>query len=329
MQMRALMLQQAGDGVSATIDEHVDMARLPEGDVLVAVDCSTLNYKDGLILKGVGRLVRVYPHVPGVDFAGIVLESAHSAFKPGDPVILTGWRVGEMQWGGYATHARVRGDWLVPLPAGLSLRQSMAIGTAGFTAMLALMALQERGLRPDDGPVLVTGAAGGVGSIATVLLARAGFHVTCLTGRADQADYLRHLGASEIVGREGVEGPGKPLESERWAACVDAVGGAPLARILAQLRHGGAVAAIGNAAGNSVPASILPFLLRGVALLGIDSVLCPQPRRQAAWARLVQELPLPLLDEMTSLASLEDLPALADAILAGQVRGRVVIDPNR
>jgi acrylyl-CoA reductase (NADPH) len=327
--VRALVLEQGEGGVGAEVRD-VPEDLLPEGDVLVAVDWSTLNYKDGMVVKGLGRLVRDYPHVPGVDFAGTVVESAHAGWKPGGEVVLTGWRVGELRWGGYATRARVRGDWLVPLPAGLTARRAMAVGTAGLTAMLAIMALEEHGLEPGAGEVLVTGAAGGVGSVAVALLARLGHRVVASTGRAGLGDYLRGLGAEAVIDRAELAEPSRrPLESERWAGCVDAVGGATLARVLGQLRYRAALAAVGNAGGVGFEASVLPFLLRGVNLLGIDSVLCPIPRRQEAWRRIAETLPMDLLDGMTEEAGLGDVPRLADEILKGGVRGRVVIDPSR
>ncbi|EPX85786.1 putative quinone oxidoreductase, YhdH/YhfP family [Rubellimicrobium thermophilum DSM 16684] len=322
----ALVLRKDESGPHLAIEE-VEDDRLPEGEVTVAVRHSTLNYKDGLCLTAQGGLVRSFPHVPGIDFAGIVEESSDPRWKPGDAVILTGWRVGETRWGGYATRARVRADWLVRLPEGMDLRRSMAIGTAGLTAMLALMALEDHGLMPGQGPVLVTGAAGGVGSIALALLARAGHEAVAVTGRPDQEAYLRSLGASRIVPRGELDHTvPKPLESETWAGCIDAVGGAMLARILGQLRHGASVAAVGNAGGLTVPASIIPFLLRGVNLLGIDSAQAPIPRREAAWTRLARDLDPALIDSMTQTATLADLPALAPAILRGAVRGRVVVD---
>ncbi|WP_207477757.1 MDR family oxidoreductase [Arenibaculum pallidiluteum] len=327
--VRALVLDEADGKVSASVQEVAE-DRLPEGDVTIAVEWSTLNYKDGMIVKGLGRLVRSYPHVPGVDLAGRVIESRHPDWQPGDAVVLTGWRVGELRWGGYAARARVRGEWLVPLPAGLTSRQAMAVGTAGFTAMLAIMELERRGLTPEAGEVLVTGAAGGVGSIATALLSRLGYAVAASTGRAEQHDYLRRLGARTIIERAEIAEPSrKPLESERWAACIDAVGGAMLARVLGQLRHGGALAAVGNAGGVSFEASVLPFLLRGVAVLGIDSVVRPIPDRLEAWRRIAASLPLDLLDSLTEEAGLGDLDRLAGEILKGRVRGRVVIDPQR
>ncbi len=323
---RALVLHEEGGKVTPHIQD-VEDARLPEGEVTVAVEYSTLNYKDGMILQGIGRLVRKYPHVPGVDFAGTVAQSVSPAFVPGDPVILTGWRVGENQWGGYAGKARVKASYLVKLPAGLSLKQAMALGTAGFTAMLAVMALEEHGLKPGAGDVLVTGAGGGVGSVAIAVLAALGHHVTASTGRAALHDYLRELGAAAIIDRADLaKVPPRPLDSERWAGAIDAVGGTTLATILTQLRYHASVAACGLTGGSDVPASVIPFLLRGVNLLGIDSVMCPIGRREEAWARLARDLPLPRLDAMTETVSLSALPELARRILNGEVRGRVVVD---
>jgi acrylyl-CoA reductase (NADPH) len=329
-QFRALLLQEAEGKVAAAV-EALDYDRLPAGDVTVRVEYSTLNYKDGMILGGLGRLVRHYPHVPGIDFAGTVEASDNPAWKPGDKVILTGWRVGEVWWGGYAQMARVKGEWLVPLPDGLSSRQAMALGTAGLTAMLAVMAIEDHGLSPDQGgEVLVTGAAGGLGSVATAILARRGYGVAASTGRADQHDYLKRLGASVLVDRaELAGGAAKPLLAERWAGCVDSVGGPTLAHVLASLRLHGAVASCGNAGGVELNTTVLPLLLRGIAVLGIDSAQCPTPRRLQAWRRLAAEMPLDLLEEMTSEIALADLPTEGARILKGQVRGRVVVDVNR
>lgn len=324
----ALLLERDADGTArAALREMPDTA-LPAGEVTVAVAHSTLNYKDGLCLSpSGGGLVRQYPHVAGIDFAGTVEASDDPRYRPGDRVILTGWRVGETHWGGYATRARVRADWLVPLPAGLSLRQAMAIGTAGLTAALAVQALEDHGLAPSDAEVLVTGAAGGVGSVAVALLAALGYRVAAVTGRAEQAGYLTGLGASRIVPRaELAETVKRPLESETWAGCIDAVGGAMLARVLGQMRYGASVAAVGLAGGAALPATVIPFLLRGVNLLGIDSVMCPTATRLRAWDRLARDLPLAQLDAMTVPARLADLPDLGAAILRGEVRGRVVVD---
>jgi acrylyl-CoA reductase (NADPH) len=325
---KALVLRKDGDRVQAAV-EQLDEAQLPEGDVTIAVEHSTLNYKDGLIIGNKAPLVRSYPHVPGIDLAGRVIESRHGGFKPGDPVVLTGWGVGERHWGGHAERARLKGEWLVPLPDGWSTRQAMAVGTAGFTAMLAIMALEEHGLEPGRGEVLVTGGAGGVGSIAIAVLARLGHQVTVSTGRPETHDYLRLLGATTVIDRAELSEPAsRPLEAARFAGCVDAVGGTTLARVLGQLRQGCSVAAVGNAGGNELRATVLPFLLRGVNLLGIDSVYCPMERRKLAWQRLARDLELPTLDDMIETARLEELPRLSGAILAGQVRGRVVVDPT-
>jgi acrylyl-CoA reductase (NADPH) len=326
---RALVLREREVGkVASTIEDLAEDA-LPPGDVTVAVQYSTLNYKDGLILQGLGRLVRKYPHVPGIDFAGTVETSASPEFKPGDPVLLTGWRVGELHWGGYAQKARAKAGQLVRLPDGLSAKRAMAIGTAGFTAMLAVMALEDHGLSPDKGDVLVTGAAGGVGSVAVAVLAKLGYRVAASTGRAETHDYLRGLGAAEIVDRATLaQPPAKPLEAERWAGAVDAVGSITLATILTQLKYGGSVAACGLAGGNDLPTTVIPFLLRGVNLLGIDSVMAPVERRRKAWERLVRDLPMDKLDAMIETVPLADLPGLAPKILKGGIRGRVVVDVN-
>lgn len=317
-------------GLASAAVEQIDLDQLPEGNVTVAVDYSTVNYKDGLCLspKG-GGLVRNYPHIPGIDFAGTVEASEDDRYKPGDKVVLTGWRVGEAYWGGYTQKARVKADWLVPLPAGLDTRQAMAVGTAGFTAMLAVMALEDHGMKPGQGPVLVTGAAGGVGSVATAILANLGYEVAGVTGRPETEEYLRSLGATQIVARDELnETVKRPLESETWAGCVDAVGGEMLARVLGQMKYGGSVAAVGLAGGAGLPATVIPFLLRGVNLLGIDSVMQPYDNRVRAWERLATDLPLDKLEAMVKPAVLSDLPQLGADILKGQVQGRVVVDVN-
>ncbi len=328
MGFKALMLRQDADGQAKAVIEEIEDSALPAGDVTVEVDHSTLNYKDGLCLspKG-GGLVRSYPHVAGIDFAGTVLASDDARYAPGDRVVLTGWRVGEVHWGGYAQRARVRGDWLVPLPAGLDTRQAMAVGTAGLTAMLAVMALEDHGLKPGNGPVLVTGAAGGVGSVTVALLAALGHEVAAVTGRPETTDYLTGLGAARIVPRADLaETVKRPLEAETWAGCVDAVGGAMLARVLGQMRYGASVAAVGLAGGAALPATVIPFLLRGVNLLGIDSVMQPREARIRAWDRLARDLPMAKLEAMVQPARLEDVPGLGADILQGQVRGRVVVN---
>ncbi len=325
---KALVLDEKDGKVSSSI-RNLDEADLPPGEVTVAVEYSTLNYKDGMILQGLGRLVRKYPHVPGVDFAGRVEASNHPAFMPGDAVILTGWRVGESHWGGHAQKARVKGEWLVPLPKGLTARRAMAVGTAGFTSMLAVIALEKHGLAPDRGDVLVTGAAGGVGSVATAVLAKLGYRVVASTGRQELHGYLRGLGAAQILERAALSGPpAKPLDSERWAACVDSVGGSTLAAILPHIKYTGSVAACGLAGGTKLETTVIPFLLRGVNLLGIDSVMCSAERRREAWDRIVRDLPMDKLDAMIQPATLADLPKLAPEILAGRIRGRVVADVN-
>ena len=299
-----------------------------EGEVLVKVAYSTVNYKDGLVLGGKGGLVRDYPRIPGIDFSGIVESSSDDRYKPGDEVILTGWRVGEAWHGGYAQYAKVKADWLVPLPAGLTLQEAMAVGTAGLTAMFAIRALEAHGLSSDDGPVLVTGVSGGVGSVAATMLAQSGYEVAGVTGRADEMkDYLASLGVSQIIERaEVAEAIARPMESSRWAGCIDSVGGEMLARILGQLHYGASAAAIGNAGGIAVPANIIPFLLRGVNLLGIDSVMRPYEDRIAAWARIASDMPKQALAEMSEVIALHDLPEAGAKILKGQIKGRLIVD---
>lgn len=329
MGFRAMVVDKDEDGATHAAVRELELSDLPEGEVTVAVEFSTLNYKDGLCLGKGGGLVRRYPHVPGIDFAGSVEASADARYAPGDAVVLTGWRVGEAHWGGYAQKARVRADWLVPTPDGLDARQTMAIGTAGFTAMLAVMALEDHGLAPGHGPVLVTGAAGGVGSVAVAILARLGHEVAAVTGRPETEAYLRDLGATRIVAREEIaETVKRPLELETWAGCVDAVGGPMLARVLGQMKYRASVAAVGLAGGADLPASVIPFILRGVNLLGIDSVLQPYENRVRAWERLARDLPLDKLEAMIRPATLDELPELGRAILKGGVQGRVVVDVN-
>ena len=324
---KALVVEKDDEGKTSASVQELGEERLPEGDVTVAVEYSTVNYKDGLCIGPGGGLVRNYPHVPGIDFAGTVEASDDARYKVGDKVVLTGWRVGEAHWGGYAEKARVKADWLVPLPKGLDTRQAMAVGTAGFTAMLAVMALEDHGLEPGAGEVLVTGAAGGVGSVATAILANLGYQVAGVTGRPETEDYLTGLGASRIVAREELaETVKRPLETETWAGCVDAVGGAMLARVLGQMKYGGSVAAVGLAGGAGLPATVVPFLLRGVNLLGIDSVMQPYENRVRAWERVARDLPMEKLEAMVQPAGLADLPGLGADILKGQVKGRVVVD---
>ena len=326
---RALVLEQGADRkVSAAVQELPE-DRLPAGDVTVQVEHSTLNYKDGLVLTTGGGLVKTWPHVGGIDLAGTVTASDNAAFKPGDRVVLNGWRVGELHWGGYATKARVNGDWLVKLPASISTRHAMAIGTAGYTSMLCILALEKHGIRPDAGEILVTGAAGGVGGVAVAILGKLGYKAVAATGRAEETPYLERLGAASVIERKEItEAPDRPLLSERFAGVVDTVSGTMLAKALAQVKYGGAAAVCGLAAGATFPGSILPFILRGVTMYGIDSVMLPKAPREEAWRRLAQDLPLALLDTMIVEAKLSDLPELAPKILKGQVRGRVVVDVN-
>jgi acrylyl-CoA reductase (NADPH) len=325
---KALVLEERDGKPQAAIRE-LGRDALPAGDVLVEVAYPSLNYKDGLALTGQGRIVRSYPMVPGIDFSGTVVESASPAYQPGDRVILTGWGVGERHWGGFAGMARVQADWLVKLPTGLDLRGAMAFGTAGFTAMLCVLALEDAGIAPGDREIVVTGAAGGVGSVAVALLARAGHNVTASTGRAEEHDYLTALGARQIIDRSTLATPSnRPLESERWAGGIDTVGGDTLASVLKAVAYGGAVASCGLAGGSNLNTTVLPFILRGVRLLGVDSVICPRPRREAAWARLARDFPAELLDRVTRTVPLAELPTLAGEILAGKVRGRIVVDVN-
>ena len=330
MSFRALVLTQAADRKVIGAVETLPVEKLPPGDVTVAVEYSTLNYKDGLVLTTGGGLVKAWPHVGGIDFAGTVESSASGAFRPGDKVVLNGYRVGELHWGGYATKARVKGDWLVKLPATISARRAMAIGTAGYTSMLCVMALEKHGLTPAAGEILVTGAAGGVGSVAVAILAKLGFTVVAATGRPQEADYLRALGATTIMDRkELTEAADRPLLSERFAGLVDTVSGVMFARALAQVKYGGAAAVCGLAAGPAFPGSILPFILRSITVYGIDSVMLPRAPREEAWRRLGTDLPLDKLDSTTSEAGLSDLMSLAPRILKGEVRGRIVVDVAR
>lgn len=326
----ALVLTESGGKVGSKIESLPD-ARLPAGEVMIAVEYSTLNYKDAMILRGIGRLVRAYPHVPGIDLAGTVEASGAPGIKAGDKVIVTGWSMGERHWGGYATRARVPASWVTPVPKGLTTRHAMALGTAGFTAMLAVMALEEHGLKPsNEGEVLVTGASGGVGSVATALLAGLGYRVAAGTGRAELGDYLKGLGAATIVSRAELETPPKgPLASERWAGCIDNVGGPILANALAALRYWASCASVGVAMSPQFTATVIPFVLRGINLLGIDSGMTPQGRRKIAWARLAKELPGAKLDAMTTEVGLGDVDGLADRMLKGQLRGRTLVDVRK
>jgi len=325
---KALLIEKNDDRYQTHLTE-LDDSQLPEGDVTVRVECSTLNYKDGLAISGRSPVVRRFPMVPGIDLAGVVEASDHAHYKVGDRVLLNGWGVGETHWGGLAQKARLKGDWLIPLPDQLSARQAMAIGTAGYTAMLCLIALERHGLSPESGEVLVTGANGGVGSFAIALLAKLGYSVTASTGRPAEADYLKRLGAKTIIDRAELSNPGRPLAAERWAAAIDSVGSHTLANVCAGTRADGAVAACGLAQGMDFPATVAPFILRGVSLLGINSVTRPYAERVTAWQRLASELDLALLDEMTREVALSDAINASHDLLDGKVRGRVVVDVNR
>lgn len=321
---KAIRIDKADKGTTAALTQF-DEAELMDGDVTVRVEWSTLNYKDGLALTGKAPVVRRFPMIAGIDFAGTVEASSHPQWKAGDKVVCTGWGMGETHLGAYAEKARVKGDWLVALPQGLSARDAMAIGTAGFTAMLSVLALEKHGVSPKSGPVVVTGAAGGVGSVATAVLSKLGYHVIASTGRASEADYLKGLGAAEVIDRNELSAPAKPLARERWAGGVDSVGSTTLANLLSMTKYGGAIAACGLAAGMDLPSSVAPFILRGVCLLGIDSVMCPIDPRKAAWQRLASDLDRSKLSEITTEIPLAEVPEWGAKILAGQVRGRIVV----
>ncbi|MCK1288814.1 oxidoreductase [Bradyrhizobium sp. 44] len=321
---KAIRIDKADKGTTAQLTQF-DEAELMEGDVTVRVEWSTLNYKDGLALTGKAPVVRRFPMIAGIDFAGTVEQSSHPQWKAGDKVVCTGWGMGETHLGAYAEKARVKGDWLVALPQGLSARDAMAIGTAGFTAMLSVLALEKHGVSPKSGPVVVTGAAGGVGSVATAVLSKLGYHVIASTGRASEADYLKEIGATEVIDRNELSAAAKPIARERWAGGVDSVGSTTLANLLSMTKYGGAIAACGLAAGMDLPSSVAPFILRGVCLLGIDSVMCPIEPRKAAWQRLASDLDRTKLAEITHEISLSDVPEWGAKILAGQVRGRTVV----
>ena len=321
---KAIVIEKAESGTKAALTQF-DESNLMDGDVTVRVEYSTLNYKDGLAITGKAPVVRRFPMIAGIDFAGTVESSSHAKWKPGDKVVLNGWGLGETHLGAYAEKARVKGDWLVRLPVSMSPRDAMGIGTAGYTAMLAVMALERHGLAPDKGPVVVTGAAGGVGSVAIAILAKLGFSVAAVTGRPQEADFLKGLGASEIVERKELAGPAKPIAKERWAGAIDAVGSTTLANVLSMLRYGGAAAACGLAGGMDLPASVAPFILRSVCLYGIDSVMCPLPLREEAWKRLEKDLDRGKLAALTTEIGLAQVIETAPRILAGQVRGRIVV----
>ena len=328
--MTVALVVDAGEAGPLVALREISDDELPAGDVVVDIDYSTVNYKDGLAVTRGKPILRSFPMVPGIDFAGVVAASDHAGISVGDRVVLNGYGVGEARWGGFAQRARVQGEWLVTLPKALSTQQAMAIGTAGYTAMLCVRALERHGVQPGDGEVLVTGAAGGVGSVAIALLAKLGYHVVASTGRAEESPYLKRLGASEIVDRSLLSEPNtRPLQAERWAAVVDAVGSHTLGNALAQTRHSGVVAACGLAQGNDLPTTVLPFILRAVTLVGVDSVLIPKPPRVDAWKRLAEDLDPALLTAMTRTVSLREVPVACADILAGKIRGRVVVDVNR
>jgi acrylyl-CoA reductase (NADPH) len=321
---KAIRIDKADKGTTAALTQFDD-AELMEGDVTVRVEWSTLNYKDGLALTGKAPVVRRFPMIAGIDFAGTVEQSSHPQWKAGDKVVCNGWGMGETHLGAYAEKARVKGDWLVRLPEGMSARDAMAIGTAGYTAMLSVLALEKHGLTPKSGPVVVTGAAGGVGSVAIAVLSKLGYHVIASTGRVSEEGYLKSLGATEVIDRNELSGPAKPLAKERWAGGVDSVGSTTLANLLSMTRYGGAIAACGLAAGMDLPSSVAPFILRGVCLLGIDSVMCPIEQRKVAWSRLARDLDQAKLAEITHEIDLGDVIGQGAKILAGQVRGRIVV----
>ncbi|MDJ0949355.1 MAG: MDR family oxidoreductase [Alphaproteobacteria bacterium] len=329
MSFKALVLEQGEDGKIEHEVKELEESSLPEGDVTVAVEYSTLNYKDGLVLNGLGNLVKEYPHVGGIDFAGTVESSDSPDYQPGDQVILTGWRVGEIHWGGYSQKARVKSDWLVPMPDGLTTKRAMGLGTAGLTSMLSILALERLGLDPDRGQVLVTGAAGGVGSVAVAVLANLGYDVAASTGRTETHAYLKDLGAKTIIDRaELAEVYDRPLLSARFAGAVDTVGGSTLATVLASMKPHASVASCGLAGGAELHTTVMPFIIRGVNLLGIDSATCPAALRREAWGRLVEDLPMDKLDAMIDTVTLSDLADLRTKILKGQIRGRTVVDVN-
>jgi acrylyl-CoA reductase (NADPH) len=326
---RAILVSRDADKKQTVTVTELSEADLMPGDVTVAVEATTVNFKDGLAITGRSPVIRHWPMVPGIDFAGTVAASQSADYKEGDKVLLNGWGTGETHWGAYAGMARVKSDWLIPLPEGLTASQAMGIGTAGYTAMLAVMALERHGLSANHGAAVVTGASGGVGSIAISLLSKIGWHVIASTGRTEEADFLKKLGAAEIIDREELAQPGRPLAAERWAAGVDAVGSVTLANLLAQTRYGGAVAACGLAQGFDLPATVMPFILRSVSLLGIDSVMAPTSRRLEAWNRLARELDIAKLDALTNTISFDEIIPTAHAILDGTIRGRVIVDMTR
>lgn len=324
---KALVLDQVDDQTVSAI-KQLEVADLPDEEVLIDVAYSSLNYKDGLAVTGTGKIVRNFPMVPGIDLAGTVAQSANEHFQPGDEVILTGWSIGERYWGGYSQKARAKPDWLVPMPNGLDARKAMIIGTAGLTAMLCVLTLEEAGVTPDSGKVLVTGAAGGVGSVATLLLSQLGYQVTVVSGRPETHDYLFSLGAKEFISREEMSEKSRPLESQKWAGAVDVVGGDMLARVLAEMDYNGAVAACGLAGSFKLNTTVMPFILRNVSLHGVDSVMCPFERRMIAWNRLASEMPAQSYDSIGHVIPLEDVAQACKDIIAGKVKGRTLVNPN-
>jgi acrylyl-CoA reductase (NADPH) len=324
---KALVLRQ-DDGKTISAIEQLTKDDLPEGDVLLSVDYSSINYKDSMAVTGTGKIIRTWPMVPGIDLTGTVIESQADSYKLGDKVLLTGWSVGEQYWGGYSQFQRVQSKWLIPLPKAIDGKTAMAIGTAGLTAMLCIMALEDANVKPDGGPVVVTGAGGGVGSVAVAILSNLGYNVTAVSGRTSTHDYLKGLGAKEIISREEMLKPSRPLEAQRWSGAVDTAGDAILARILAETDYNGAVAACGLAAGYKLPTTVMPFILRNVRLQGVDSVMCPNERRQMAWKRLAEDLPQNALSEINRVVALEDVKQVAEDMMNGKNQGRVVVDLN-
>ena len=324
----ALVLEQE-EGKTLAAIKQLDMSDLPDEDVLIEVTYSSLNYKDGLAVTGTGKIVHSFPMVPGIDLAGVVKESRDPGFQPGDQVIMTGWSVGERYWGGYSQYARMKPEWLVKMPQGMDAAKAMSIGTAGLTAMLCVMALEEGGITPDKGTVVVTGAAGGVGSVAVAILSKLGYKVAAVTGRESTHEYLRGLGATELLSREEMAEKARPLEKQRWAGAIDTVGDTILARLLAETDYRGVVAACGLAGGYKLPSTVMPFILRNVRLQGVDSVLCPVDIRSAAWNRLLTDLPANALGEISNVIGLAELPQAAADIVAGKVQGRTLVDPNK
>jgi acrylyl-CoA reductase (NADPH) len=325
---KGILIEKDGNGYRATLKD-IDDSLLPEGEVTVRVAYSSLNYKDCLAITGKSPVVRRFPMIPGIDLAGTVETSSNPDYQVGDSVLLNGWGVGETHWGGLAQKARIKGEWLVPLPSAFSLRQAMAIGTAGYTAMLCVLALERHGIAPDQGDLLVTGAAGGVGSVAVAVLSKLGYRVVAASGRMEEADYLKRLGAAEVLARAEFANPGKPLGKERWAGAIDVVGSHVLANVCATTKYGGTVAACGLAGGMDLPATVAPFVLRGVTLAGIDSVMCPRPARLEAWARLARDLDISKLDAISHVIGLGEGSSSAQSLLAGQVRGRLVVDVQK